>query len=219
MRLGGCLQAGLVTFKQSSNNTTITISKRLAAELFCGGHDNGNMKVWMELIHSRLRTKAVVLVQRAVQVHTNQEKMEDDDVNGRSHSGLQRYEDNYAPIKHRKRRRKTSLKFSPSRWAQTLHSSASTTGGDPKVLFDWEILVSSPSVWKMNRLVLPSFGLSFPTIQSTQMEMPKVEQTVISQQTWCSSNNMLVGHVQLRLTAFYVSGGDFLWFCRYDSWV
>lgn len=83
----------------------------------------------MELIHSRLHTKAVVLVHRAVQVHTNQEKMEDDDLNGRSHSGLQRYEDNHAPIKHRKRCKKASLKFSPSRWVQATHSSASPTGG------------------------------------------------------------------------------------------
>lgn len=38
-------------------------------------------------------------------MHTNQEKMEDDDwsVFGRSVSGLQHYEDNYATIKHRKR--------------------------------------------------------------------------------------------------------------------
>lgn len=65
----------------------------------------------MQLIHSRLHTKAVALVQRAVQVHTNQEKMEDDDWNGRSHSALRRYEDNYAPVKHRKRYKKASLKF------------------------------------------------------------------------------------------------------------
>lgn len=69
----------------------------------------------MQLIHSRLHTKAVALVQRAVQVHTNQEKMEDDDWNGRSHSALQRYEDNYAPIKHRKRYKKGLVKVSPSR--------------------------------------------------------------------------------------------------------
>lgn len=125
-RLCGWLLAGLVTLKQSSNNNSIAIFKRLAAELFCGGHDNGNIKVWMELIHSRLHTKAVALVQRAVQVHTNQEKMEDDDLSGRSHSGSQRYEDNYAPIKHRKRCRKTSLKFSKQ-------VSASTTGGN----FQW----------------------------------------------------------------------------------
>lgn len=174
--------------------------------MFCGGHDNGNIKVWMELIHSRLHTKAVVPVQRAVQVHTNQEKMEDDDLNGRSHFALQRYEDNYAPIKHRKHCKKTSLKFSPSRWVQATHSSVSTTGG--KFQTDGEILVSSPSVWKMNRLVLPQLWDCIP-YQSTQMEMPKVEQTVISQQTWCSSNNMLAGHVQPGLAAFYVSVGDF----------
>lgn len=102
------------------------------------------IKVWVELIHSRLPTKSVSLVQRAVQVHTNQEKMEDDDLNGRSYSGLQRYENNYAPIKHRKRCKKTSLKFSPSRWVQTRDPSVSTARRDIlRFLFDREILVPS----------------------------------------------------------------------------
>lgn len=55
--------------------------KRLAAELFCGGHDNGNKG----LEGVNLQQTAAHKSSLAVQVHANQEKMEDDDLNGRSH--------------------------------------------------------------------------------------------------------------------------------------
>lgn len=173
--------------------------------MFCGGHDNGNIKVWMQLIHSRLHTKAVALVQRAVQVHANQEKMEDDDWNGRSHSALQRYEDNYAPIKHRKRYKKALLKFLQAgerRQRTGVHLKVEgNSKGRARLSLPGRFWSRLQVFGRWTRWCSPSFGVMFTTIQSTQMEMPKVEQTVISQQTWCSSNNMSVGHV------------PFMWVC------
>lgn len=83
IRGGTCTQAGHVEFRQYRNNNVVPVCYQLSGDLFCRGINSdstaikGLNRANLEQIVCPKKT-AIVLVQRAVQVCTNQKKMEDD---------------------------------------------------------------------------------------------------------------------------------------------